>query len=226
MTERARQLPLDFILPRRRARGRDGFFVSASNKDALALIDGWRDWPDGRLCLLGPEGSGKTHLAHVWMEDAGAEAVGAATLSAEDAPILVAGGAVVVEDVDRIAREAEAALFHLINLAKAEGAHLLLTGRGAPKDWRIETPDLASRLRGTATVSLAPPDDALMVDLLASHMSARHLTVAREVVAYLALRIDRSAAAVAEAAEILDRAALTEKRAITKPFARKALGLP
>lgn len=225
MSGPAAQIPLDFILPRRRARGRNGFLVSTSNEDALKMIDNWRDWPDGRLALVGPEGAGKTHLAHVWMAEADAELVSAAMLRADDAPALVAANAVVVEDVDRIgaAPEAETALFHLMNLAMSEGARLLLTGRGAPQTWRIATPDLASRLRGLTTVSISPPDDALMVDLLARHIANRHLRVDKDVIAYLAPRIERSAAAVGDVVDRLDRAAFAEKRAITKPFVRKIL---
>jgi hypothetical protein len=57
---------LVFDLPVRPAMGRDDFFVTGSNAGALAQVDGWRDWPFGKLVLVGPEGAGKTHLAHVW----------------------------------------------------------------------------------------------------------------------------------------------------------------
>lgn len=199
--------------------------MSPSNADALAMIDRWRDWPDGRLALVGPEGAGKTHLAHVWMAEAGAEKAEAARLSADDAPALVAAGAVVVEDAHALTPEAEAGLFHLMNLAAAEGARLLFTGRGAPQSWPARTPDLASRLRALTTVAIEPPDEALIADLLARHLRNRQLNVSEAVVRYVAPRLERSAAAVEAAAARLDAAAFAERRAITKPFARKALGL-
>ena len=224
MTGGAGQIPLDFVLPKRRARGRDDFIVSSSNADAVKLIDKWRAWPDGRMALTGPEGAGKSHLAHVWMDAASGEKVNAADIREEDVPTLVACGAVVVEDVDRIAPNAEAALFHLLNYANAEGGRLLLTGRAAPNLWPVETPDLASRLRGLPHVSIEAPDDALMSGLLARHLANRQLRVAPDTIAYLAARIERSAASVADAAAKLDAASLAEGKGITKPFARKALG--
>lgn len=211
-------------LPHRPARGRSAFRVSTANSDAVAMIDGWLGWPNRLLVLSGPEGAGKTHLAHVWMEMAGAERISASTLDAGDAPALIAAGAVAVEDADRI-EAAEAALFHLMNLARAEGCALLITGRGAPKDWPIGTPDLASRLSGAAAVTLAPPDDALLADLLAKHFRDRRVGVAPEVIRFLARRMERSAAAAATMAERLDRAALERKRAITLPFAKEITGL-
>lgn len=220
------QLPLSLTLPRRRARGRAGFIVSAANDAALKLIDGWRAWPEGRLAIHGPEGSGKTHLAHVWMQDAGAEKVAAATLSDDDAPALIAAGAVVVEDGDRMeGRAQEHALFHLLNLARAEGCAVLLTGRTAPARWRVATPDLASRLAATPAIALDPPDEALVRDLLIKHFSDRHLRVGEDVIAFLVPRLPRDAAAAGAIVHKLDDAALMEKRKITVPFAKEVLGV-
>ena len=39
---------------------------------ALALVDSWPDWPNRIMLLVGPEGSGKSHLAAIWAEQAGA----------------------------------------------------------------------------------------------------------------------------------------------------------
>lgn len=220
------QIPLDLILPRRRARGRSDFIVSASNAEALSIIDGWRDWPGGRLALTGPEGAGKTHLAHVWMAEAGAEIVSATALVPGDVPVLMSAGAICVEDVDRLAgdRVAEAALFHLMNFAAAERASLLITGRGAPRDWHVETPDLASRLRGLTVVTVDKPDEALLRDLIAKLLGDRGLKFGAKVPGYLAVRIDRSAAAAADIVAALDRAALERKRSVSLSLVKEVLG--
>ena len=75
---------LTFDLPVRTALGRDDFFVSEANADAVAKIEGWRDWPQGKLALGGPAGSGKTHLAHVWAEMVGGRVVAAAEVGQLD----------------------------------------------------------------------------------------------------------------------------------------------
>lgn len=221
------QIPLGLALPKRPARGREAFAVSASNADAVALIDRWRDWPNGVLALTGPEGAGKTHLAHVWATETGAERVSAAALSPADAPALVAAGAVVAEDADRLGRDAraEAALFHLMNLARAERAFLLVTGRGAPREWPIATPDLASRLSAAMTVALEPPDEALLEALLAKHFGDRRLQVGDDVIRFLSRRIERSAAAALGVVERLDAEALTQGRTISLPFVKAVTGL-
>ncbi|MEX2520380.1 MAG: DnaA/Hda family protein [Paracoccaceae bacterium] len=221
------QIPLGLALPKRPARGRDAFRVSGSNAAAVALIDGWRDWPERQLALTGPEGAGKTHLALVWAEMAEAERVSARGLGSGDAPALAALGAVAVEDVERIGGDsaAETALFHLVNLARAEGASILVTGQGPARDWRIAIPDLASRLSAMLTVALEPPDEALIGALLDKYFRDRRLAVGEEVSRFLARRIERSAAAAAAVVARLDAAALVEGRAITLPFAKEVTGL-
>ena len=42
---------------------RETFVVSACNREAAARIDAWPHWPGPVLALVGPAGSGKTHLA-------------------------------------------------------------------------------------------------------------------------------------------------------------------
>jgi chromosomal replication initiation ATPase DnaA len=140
------QATLALGFPRRRALGRADFVVSDSNAAAVALATDPALWPDGRLALVGPAGSGKTHLARVVMAETGAACADAAALRVRDAPTLLASGAAVVEGADRLADapgEAERALFHLLNLAAQDGRPVLLTGREGPARWRATLPDLA-----------------------------------------------------------------------------------
>ena len=138
----SRQIPL--TLEHRPALGKSDFLVSASNSDAVRLLSGWRDWPRRHMALTGPARAGKTHLAHVWMRESGAELMPAAHLDDAAAERLAGHGHVVIEDVEALAtldstrrRAAEKALFHLYNLAIAEGAWLLVTGRQAPGRWPV-----------------------------------------------------------------------------------------
>ena len=128
---------LVFDLPVRPAMGRGDFFVSASNEVALARVDAWREWSFGKLVLAGPEGSGKTHLAHVWAGQSGARIISASDVTEADVAQAAAWPALALEDVDRVAGDAaaEARIFHLHNALAATGAPLLLTGRRPPARW-------------------------------------------------------------------------------------------
>ncbi|MEW5703605.1 MAG: DNA replication protein [Pseudomonadota bacterium] len=215
-----RQLPLD--LGHRPALGNEDFLVAPSNKTAVDWIDRWPDWPGTGLFLYGPPGSGKTHLAQVWLARANGVFFRAAGLSlAEPRAILAEGRACVVEDA---AAADETALLHLHNALVERKGHLLLTDREPPARWRIGLADLRSRLLALPAVWLAPPDDQLFAAVLVKLFNDCQLAVGEEVIGYLLSRTERSFAAARDVVTALDKAALARRRRITVPFVRETLG--
>ncbi|WP_448586070.1 HdaA/DnaA family protein [Thermaurantiacus sp.] len=181
------------------ARGEKDFLVSAANAEAVRFLDSWAIWPLPVALLVGPPGSGKSHLARIFERRAGAR---------------------VIDDAERTAEEA---LFHAWNEAVDSRRPLLLTARSAPGDWHLTLPDLRSRLAATPMVRIGLPDDALLLGVFAKLWRDRGIAIEPELAAYVIRRIDRSFATVARAVELIDRAALEAKRPLTISLAREAL---
>lgn len=201
---------------------REDFLPWSGNAAALALIDCWPDWPSNAVALIGPEGSGKTHLATMWAEISGARIVSAHALSEPDLPAALATGALVVEDAAR--GFDERVLFHLINLAREEKALLLFTARVAPAVWPVVIPDLKSRLRALPVVTLQAPDDAMLCAVIVKLAADRQLSLDENLVRYLSSRIERSFAAAAAAVIALDQEALRQRRPVTRALAAELFG--
>ena len=216
---------LAFVLPHEENLTRDDFLEGPANAVALALIDAWPEWPSRIMMLVGPEGSGKSHLAAIWAEVAGARSTTARALTPANVPAALATGALVMEDL-RSQDFDERALFHLLNLAREDGASVLITARLPPSAFDIELRDLRSRLRALPAVSLLPPDDVLFRALIVKSCADRQLTVDDAVVGYLANRIERSYAAVRDTVGLLDRDALRMGRPVTRAFAAEILRQP
>ena len=218
---------LSFDLPVREALGREDFFVSPANAPAVAMIETWPGWPGGKLVLTGAKGAGKTHLAHVWAARSGAAIVSARDLAGADIAAL-ATTPVAVEDCERIIgeRACETALFHLHNLALAEGQSLLFTALTPPNRWHLSLPDLASRMQGAALARIAPPDDALLAAVLMKLFADRQLAPTPATIPFLLRRIDRSFAAASAIVARLDAAALAQGRPVTPALARNVLDMP
>lgn len=219
MTDAAQQLV--FELPHRPALGLEDFLVSASNAEAVALIDRWPDWPSRAAILSGPPGSGKSHLAHVWCLKANARTVPAATLLASRVPDIAARSAVVIEDIAAISDET--ALFHVLNLARETGLAVLLTSSVPPGDLKLSLPDLKSRLKALPVAAIAAPDDPLLRAVLVKLFADRQLTVEPQTIAYLMLRMERSMDYARRLVEVADRQALVLQRAVTRSIAASAL---
>jgi chromosomal replication initiation ATPase DnaA len=196
---------------------REDFLSGPCNEGALQLIDCWPDWPANAIALIGPEGSGKTHLASIWAAAAGARVVSARSLGEAGLPSALATGALVVEDA--AAPADERALFHLINLAREEKAFLLFTARAAPATWPLALPDLVSRLRALPVVTLQPPDDAMLRAVIVKVAVDRQLALDESVVRYLSTHIERSFAAARAAVIALDNEALRQGRPATRALA-------
>jgi chromosomal replication initiation ATPase DnaA len=213
---------LAFALPHAESLSRDNFLEGPANTEALGLIDCWPDWPNRVMLLVGPEGSGKSHLAAIWAEEAGARSTMAHALTAAAVPGALATGALVVEDL-AAGNFDDRALFHLLNLARQDEAYVLITARLAPSAMEVDLRDLRSRLRAVPVVNLMPPDDGLFRALIVKFCADRQLSIDESVVSYVASRIERSFAAARRTVELLDAEALRLGRPVTRVLAAELL---
>ncbi|WP_417526033.1 chromosomal replication initiator DnaA [Marinovum sp.] len=215
---------LKFDLTTRPALGREDFYVSPANAVALAMLDSWRDWPNRKLVLKGARGSGKTHLAHVWAEMAGARIIRAVDLPEANVGEL-AQAPLCIEDAEGAAGnpDAEAHMFHLHNLVLAEGHALLLTTTLEPAHWALDLPDLKSRVQGTQVVSLNPPDDELLGAVLGKLFSDRQISPNPDVIPYLVRHAPRSFDAARRIVGTLDDMALGLGKPMSREMARRAV---
>ena len=203
-------------LERRPDHARAAFVVSGSNVLAVRTLDAWPDWRGGALALVGPPGSGKTHLASVWALRL--QALAWPTQDG-DGP---ADGPLLIEDADRSL--AEEALFHLLNLAARPGGGLLLTSRRPPSQWPARLPDLRSRLNALPVAELEAPDDTVLDAMLRKFFRERNIRPSEELLAYLVRRIERSAQSAADVVARLDEAAHAYQRGVSRSLARLVLG--
>jgi chromosomal replication initiation ATPase DnaA len=194
-------------LQTRSAQGRADFIVAPGNERAVAFIDSYPNWPAPAAALHGPPASGKSHLAAVWADRAGAEVIEASHLGAD-----IPDGALVVENVGEGVPEAP--LFALLE----RGAPLLLTAQLPPSDWpqafKLALPDLNSRLRALLAFALWAPDDALLMGLAVKLFADRQVMVPEMVVAHMIRSLERSPGAIRDFVARADALALAEKRPI------------
>lgn len=225
--EQAEGSARQFALPLRPPQDFSGsrFVSSPSNAQARAWL-AQTAWPEHRLWLWGAEGCGKTHMLHLWAENA---APGAALLDSRvlggGKPEALAGelpqAGVALDNADSPGNEE--ALLHFLNTARERRIPVLLAGRLPPARVEVRLPDLASRLRGTSAVQIAPPDDAVRATLLMRLLAERQIVVSQPVMDWLLLRLPRTGGAIVEAVARLDGAALAHGRPVTRALARSVL---
>jgi chromosomal replication initiation ATPase DnaA len=194
-------------LETRSALGRGDFIVAPANERAVAFLDSYPGWTAPAAALYGPPASGKSHLAAVWAQNAGARILDAADLKGD-----IPSGPLVVENVGT--GVAEPPLFALLE----RGAPLLLTAQLPPAEWvqafNLSLPDVISRVRALLAFPLWAPDDALLMGLAVKLFADRQLAVPEAVVAHMIRSLERSPGAIRDFVARADAAALAAKRPI------------
>jgi chromosomal replication initiation ATPase DnaA len=173
------------------------------------------------VALIGPEGSGKSHLAAIWAAEAGARFLSARALREANLPASLATGALVVEDLCAGAFD-EPALFHLLNLTREHEAFMLLSARDSAA-LNAALPDLASRLRAVPRITVGPADEALLRAVLVKLFADRQLQVDEGLVTFLLGRIERTVPAAKAAVARLDGEALRLRRPVNRALAAELL---
>jgi chromosomal replication initiation ATPase DnaA len=200
------------------ATGPEDFMPGECNREALAWLARWPDWPGPALVLHGPPGSGKSHLARIWATRTGGRRLEHSALATAD---LNEHRTWVLDDAEPVTDEK--ALLSFYNRLREDGGHLLLIARRPVGAWTLRLPDLASRLRAAPAAAIGAPDDALLAALLVKLFDDRQLAVSEGVISYLVRHMERSFAAARAVVEALDRHSLRDRRPVTVALARGVL---
>ncbi len=199
------------------------FIVCSANRQAWDSIHGDVAWPQGRLLLIGPAGSGKSHLASIWARRRQARVVDYKALGALSTWQFGTWRRVAVENAFGLGDvQCETALFRLCEMAASQDGLLLMTSRPFA-DGEISLADLRSRIGSTRLVQLHPPDRELLAALLVKLFADRQLSVAKEIVRYIVDRMECSYGDADDLVNCLDRMSLARGKRITLAMAREVL---
>jgi chromosomal replication initiation ATPase DnaA len=197
------------------ALGRDDFIAAPCNEQALQFIQRWPEWPARAAAVYGPAGCGKSHLAAIWGESAGAHVLAARDLTPEGLDAHGLASTFVIEDIDDAGPD-QTRDRALLALFECPGAWLLLTARNPPAEWQSTIGDLKSRFQSLIAFAVWAPDDALLSGLVIKHLADRQLGAPAAVVERIVTQIERTPEAIAGFIARADRKALAEKRAVTE----------
>jgi len=188
-----------------------------ANAEAVTALADTSEWANNILAVIGPKGSGKTHLGHIWAERHKAIALDG---SKGFVPRQNYRGRALWIDDASLADEYT--LFTLINLTiTGELKALLFSDQNMPSDWNVQLPDLHSRLKNVQVARIQEPDEDLLSAIITKLFMDRGLKVSDNLIDYLLVHADRSVDSLRDLIHGLDKQAVAEKVNVTRVFTAK-----
>ena len=203
--------------------GRNDYFVSDVNKEAVTWLDDWPNWTTFGFIVCGPLGSGKSHLAQVLKTLSHGYIIEAKDVSDQNIDQLSEKKCLIIENIELFT--SETLLFHLYNMLLENKNNLMITSKLTMSQISFELPDLKSRLLSLPQVNIGFPDDRLLKNLLIKQFLDKGILVEMEVIYYLIKRIDRSFEAISKLVSKIDFKSLEKAKKITIPFIKNTIKL-
>lgn len=209
---------------------KEDFMVARCNIEAVQTLEEWPHWSFFAVCLYGPSGCGKTHLANIFSNQVSVLThypykipnIKAKDLKLETVhPLFQKHNCLIVEDLnENINQEA---MFHLYNLYRNEGGHILFTSEIAPARLKFSLPDLQSRLNIIPAIEIGEPDDELLSALIVKLFTDRQIVISQDIVNYILANMQRSFAYTRKLIAEIDHISLARKRAVSIPIVKEAI---
>ena len=220
-----------FSFPTQEKLTRDNFIIADCNRDAFDILQKYPDWPSPFLAIYGAPKSGKSHLIKAWMQDKNSDInihqcrFSELTMLDDNLPndtLLWLDDD--IADENNLDDTQEETLFHLYNrIMLKQQSGLIITSVTPPTKWRINLPDLASRLKSVPNVALGMPSDDLLAQLFHKLCSDRQIQLNDKIIDYLLVRMERSFFACYNLCDQLNQHSLSRKGKITLTIAKQCL---
>lgn len=200
-------------------------FIVGRNEELLGRLNELKSERSfDALYLWGSEGSGKSHLlAATALEIAATRPV--AFIDGADVGNelpAAAGGLIIIDNVDRLAADAQIALFRVFNTARLIGIAVVLAGRLPPIELELRE-DLRTRIGQCLIYEVQTLSDHEKSAALRQHALLRGMRLDDGIVHYLLRHGRRDLPSLMAMLNGLDRLSLEQKRPLTLPLLRELM---
>ncbi len=190
------------------------FYINNTNKDAY---EGILNDTNQNIYLNGPEKSGKTYLANLWLKNNHA-----IPYNNNVEYLINKNENIYIENLNKNFVEED--LFYILNHCKVNKLNILITSCYKIDEINFTLDDLNSRLKILSFLKINQPDDDMLINLLTKFLIQKQFIVnSHDIFNYIIKNINRSYKAIFDIVEKLDRLSLEKKRQLTIPLIKEIL---
>ena len=227
-----KNIQLSFDLKKKKIYEKDDFLVSDSNKEAYKLINRWPDWSSRKIIIFGDSGTGKTHLSRIWQKKTSAIILNLNKFKKiRFDNFFLKKNIFIIENIsnffDKIKKkdkdDLEKNLLHFYNLIEEKKGYLILTALNSPKFWKINLPDLKSRILSSIIVKINKPNDELLSSVLVKLFLDKQILIDKKIIKFIVYRSERSFTNLQNIVNKIDKQSLITKKKINISFVKKLI---
>jgi chromosomal replication initiation ATPase DnaA len=196
-----------------------------SNLEALSFIDEFIKSNQRIGLLVGPPGSGKSHLIKIFMNSIETRLSKIITLPSNNLfNEFEKNEFTIIEDIHNInIKFSEEDLLHAINISKETKRSLIMTSRIPISRFEIRLTDLRSRLESISVAIIEEPDDELMKSIILKMLRDRQLMVNPAIIEFLMKRLERTYLEINRTINLIDKHALEKGKKVSISLIREIL---
>ena len=227
-----KNIQLLFDLKKKKIYEKDDFLVSDSNKEVYKLINRWPNWSSRKIIIFGDSGTGKTHLSRIWQKKTSAIILNLNKFKKiRFDNFFLKKNIFIIENIsnffDKIKKKdkdnLEKNLLHFYNLIEEKKGYLILTALNSPKFWKINLPDLKSRILSSIIVKINKPNDELLSSVLVKLFLDKQILIDKKIIKFIVYRSERSFSGLQGIVEKIDKQSLITKKKINVNFVKKLI---
>ena len=196
------------------------------------MINRWPNWSSRKIIIFGDSGTGKTHLSRIWQKKTSAIILNLNKFKKiRFDNFFLKKKFFIIENIsnffDKIKKKdkdnLEKNLLHFYNLIEEKKGYLILTALNSPKFWKINLPDLKSRILSSIAVKIKKPNDELLSSVLVKLFLDKQILIDKKIIKFIVYRSERSFTNLQNIVNKIDKQSLITKKKINISFVKKLI---
>ena len=198
------------------------FFVSSNNFSAYKLIESWPNWPGKWVNIIGPTGSGKTHLSKILEKKIKKlKVVDETNVNEKIISELRNFDCLIIDNFKN--KIEDKLLYSILNQSKQLENFIVINSKLQLNKFEIKLKDLKSRFNSFIFIGIDLPTDDLLQVIISKSFSDKQINLNPKVSEYIVKNVDRSYEKMFKFLSDLDELSLSSGKSININLIKKVL---
>ena len=198
------------------------FFVSSNNFSAYKLIESWPNWPGKWVNIIGPTGSGKTHLSKILEKKIKRlKVIDETNVNDKIISELRNFDCLIIDNFKN--KIEDKLLYSILNQSKQLENFIVINSELQLNKFEIKLKDLKSRFNSFIFIGIDLPTDDLLQVIISKSFSDKQINLNPKVSEYIVKNVDRSYEKMFKFLSDLDELSLSSGKSININLIKKVL---